>query len=61
MNDVSVPLDWERIKEGADELGISANTFQQWKSRGVVPHRWRLPLIELGKATADTFRGESAT
>jgi hypothetical protein len=54
--DTSVsPLNWERVKEGAEHFGISPNTFQQWKSRGKVPYRWHLPLIEFG-IPAEAFR-----
>lgn len=55
-DDPTAKVDWERVKEGASELGVPSNTFQQWKSRGVIPHRWRLPLIELGKVSAVAFK-----
>jgi len=48
-------IDWGLIQEGAKMLGISANTLHQWKYRGSVPHRWRLPLVQLGKVSPKAF------
>jgi hypothetical protein len=30
----------------AKDLGVTAGTRKKWRQRGV-PHRWRLPIIEL--------------
>jgi hypothetical protein len=48
-------IDWELIQEGTRLLGIPLNTFHQWKYRGSVPHRWRLPLVQLGKVNPKAF------
>lgn len=44
-------LDWDRVREGALQLGISPNVFNVWKHRGRVPHRYHYQLISMGKAS----------
>lgn len=40
---------WSLINELAEALLVSQGTRRQWKMRGTVPHRWRLPLLALAR------------
>ena len=40
---------WMTINYLAESLGVGKNVRAQWKFRGVVPHRWRMPLLILAK------------
>jgi hypothetical protein len=31
----------------AADLGVSEEARKKWRQRGAVPHKWRLPLIDL--------------
>lgn len=46
--DIIVPL--------AKSLGISDFAIEKWRVRGRVPHRWRLPLLELAKRRGKALR-----
>jgi len=35
---------WKRVKYAAQELGIADTNYRQWKSRGVLPGRYSLPI-----------------
>jgi hypothetical protein len=48
---------WKEIDALAESLGVSDWARRKWQQRGVIPHKWRLPLIEAskGKLTASDF------
>lgn len=31
----------------AAELGVSDEARKKWRQRGAVPHKWRLPILDL--------------
>lgn len=33
----------------AKDLGVSDYAVKQWRVRGSVPHKWRLPMLDLAK------------
>lgn len=60
--------DWKFIDRKARELGVADEARRKWRSRGHVPHRWRLPLlaaaaregISLDQSIFDEFSTHSA-
>jgi hypothetical protein len=52
-------LNWDRIREGARELGVSLPAVSMWKHRGRVPHEYHLQLVERGYASWDALRHAS--
>lgn len=40
---------WMIINYLSESLGVGKNVRAQWKYRGIVPHRWRMPLLALAK------------
>lgn len=40
---------WQIIDAIGAELGVGDEARRKWKKRGAVPHRWRLPILEIGK------------
>ena len=48
-----VSIEWRMddvIKLLATEMGVNAEALRKWRTRGGVPHRLRLPMLELAKA-----------
>ena len=39
----------QQIEALAEELGVKRNAILQWRFRGKVPHRWRLPILVVAK------------
>ena len=35
------------IDELAASLGVSPEARKKWRQRGAVPHKWRLPILDL--------------
>ncbi len=46
---------WTHVDAIASKLGVQYFARRKWRARGVVPHRWRIPLIQAsaGSITAD--------
>ena len=38
-------MDWDLILAIAAKAGVNYHARHQWKSRGVVPHRWRNIIV----------------
>lgn len=36
---------WDRIDDVASRLGVKYDARRKWRSRGTVPHRWRMVII----------------
>ena len=47
MNVTAAPPDWKLLRKLARDLGVSDKAFWKWKERGCVPHKWRIPLIQV--------------
>lgn len=43
----------------AADLGVKPITLRSWKHRGEVPHRWRLPILDLAKKRRKRLKPES--
>jgi hypothetical protein len=57
---MSDSLDWDEIKKAADALGVSYANFHQWKCRGFVPHKWRIPIHRQSKGALSLDMLESS-
>ena len=40
-------IDWNAIDRVAMTLGVSYRARQKWRQRGTVPHKWRLPILQV--------------
>jgi hypothetical protein len=50
--------EWDLILRAAEKLGVSRHARTKWKNRQMVPHRWRLDIIQMTKGAVnwDYFR-----
>lgn len=48
----------QTIEPLAGELGVKPLALQKWWQRGHVPHRWRLPLLQLAEKRGVVIRIE---
>ena len=43
-------MNWKTLKALGAELGVKDEAMRKWEERGSVPHRWRIPMINLARA-----------
>lgn len=48
---------WKEIEETAILLGVCREALRKWRVRGIVPHRWRIPIMQarVGVFVPDDF------
>lgn len=46
---------WEKIDEAARVLGAKYEARRKWRTRGWVPHKWRLAISRLTKGEITAF------
>jgi antitoxin component of MazEF toxin-antitoxin module len=49
---LSRPESWGLIDRIAASLGVRSDTRRKWRTRGKVPGRWHLPILQKAKAEA---------